>query len=322
LLGSLVMVRSSPRWSVTTQRGLTQWYGHVHLLREHALGQWCCVDRGTGRLLWERRLGRPNTIRGVTEGIIIASETRSDGPWTFDFGIYGIELATGAVLWTSHGDGGWGRFLRALDAIPGFTNELRDSPQHVTGAICRTEKGRLLDVATGHTLRRPPDQRPTPLEPHCDAHRLFSTGETRLAELGTLLLGAPGRGPVKGWTAEARGRFFLETPDGTTLWQFTVAEHRRFMEWNLGAFRLAGRFIYLVTADRPSTVPRPGARPGVHMRNGPALHELWTLDVESGEVLQRIPLGSAPSHVCRMEDLDDRSLLVSADRVLHLFERL
>lgn len=62
------MIESTPHWTFTARHPFTQSYGHVHLLPGHALGQWFCVDRDTGRLLWERSFTRPDSIRAVADG--------------------------------------------------------------------------------------------------------------------------------------------------------------------------------------------------------------------------------------------------------------
>ena len=40
-------------WTYSSPAKLTKMYGSVQLLEECALGQWCCIDRETGRLRWE-----------------------------------------------------------------------------------------------------------------------------------------------------------------------------------------------------------------------------------------------------------------------------
>src|SRR5262249_7436635 len=95
-------------------------------------------------------------VVGLTEDVAVASETRSDGPWTADFGCYGISLKTGDLLWASHAAGLWGRVLRLLDSVPFFTNDLRDTPARVRGNEVICNSGRVLDVHTGADLRRVP----------------------------------------------------------------------------------------------------------------------------------------------------------------------
>ncbi len=168
------MVNPTPQWSVTAHYSLTDWYGHVHLLPNKVLGQWICVDRLEGKILWEKRFARPNTICGVEQNVIVASEKRSDGPWTLDFGCYGISVETGKLLWTSHGQGSWGKLLRVCDFVPGSTNEFRDSPHHLENGECFCTSGRVLDVSTGADLRRvSPEEAQQHETPQSDAQRLY-----------------------------------------------------------------------------------------------------------------------------------------------------
>ncbi len=148
------MIESTPAWSFGSKKPLTKWYGHVHLLADCVVGQWFCADRTTGKLRWRGKLLRPNTILGFDSGVIVASEMRSDGLWTADFGCYGISLEDGRLLWTSHGSGLWGRIVRLLDFVPGFTNELRDTPHHVQNGKVFCNSGRVLDVKSGMLLHK------------------------------------------------------------------------------------------------------------------------------------------------------------------------
>ena len=93
-------------------------------------------------------------MAGIDSGVIVANETRSDGPWTAGFGCYGISLQNGRLLWTSHGSGLWGRFVRLLDYVPGFTNELRDTPEQVEDGKVYCRSGRVLDVTTGQLIEK------------------------------------------------------------------------------------------------------------------------------------------------------------------------
>jgi len=94
---------------------LTRWYGYVDYDGDYVTGQWFSLDADTGKEHGFRRFFRPNSVCGVDPDVIVAHETRSDGPWTFDFGIYGIHARSGELMWTSHDRGLWGRFLRCLD---------------------------------------------------------------------------------------------------------------------------------------------------------------------------------------------------------------
>ncbi len=151
-----VMIEPTPHWTFNARPTLTQWYGHVHLLPGHALGQWFCVDRDTGRLLWERSFTRPNSVSGVADDMIVATETVSRGPGTWSAGCYGISLADGRLLWESHGSEP-PEHAAADGEADGDADEARyawDSPSSVEGDECVCQSGRVISVRDGRLLRR------------------------------------------------------------------------------------------------------------------------------------------------------------------------
>jgi hypothetical protein len=320
------MLATPPRWTHSSKQPLTQWYGHVQLLPKHVLGQWACLERSTGQLLWARRLGRPNTVRGVGADVIVASEMRSDGPWTADFGVYGIDLETGKLLWTSHANGLWGRLVRGLDAVPMFTNELRDRPALVRATDCVTERGRVLDLKTGKRIGK--EFSPAPqhdVSKHL-ARALYMEGSCAL-EWGTLRLGSPeapravevnGRKQVQ----FSRGvlRLFLQTGSGQIPWTFTLEEHGCHCASNYFSYRLATPFVYVLVSDRPDHVPDP-RRGTPYVVPNAGRYQLWTIDARTGRIEQRVAITDSEQTRCRLEDVDEQALLVSAEDQLLCFER-
>jgi outer membrane protein assembly factor BamB len=93
------MIQEKPAWTYQTDKGLNQWYGNVATYEGRVLGQWFCLDAKTGDVLWEKDMEDPNTITGVSKGIIVATTTQSGGPWTASSGIYGLSLETGDLVW-------------------------------------------------------------------------------------------------------------------------------------------------------------------------------------------------------------------------------
>jgi hypothetical protein len=77
-----MLLDPEPLWSFAASKQLHLWYGHVHLLPEYAVGQSFVVNRNTGKCLWERQFQRANNIFEIVDGVILADEMRSDGPWT------------------------------------------------------------------------------------------------------------------------------------------------------------------------------------------------------------------------------------------------
>jgi hypothetical protein len=313
------MIEPTPQWSFDAGRAVYQWYGHVRILSDRVLGQWCCLDRETGRLIWQKNFWRPNTVRGVSEGVIVASETRHDGPWIADFGCYGICLETGDLLWTSHARGWWGRVVRFLDYVPEFTNELRDSPHHVVGREVVCVSGRVLDLLSGADLRRISRAEVARYEePHPAASHLPAGG------------GWNGRtkvqvGPSR-WLCQKR--LDEDRPAGGVQLHLLDESEAVLWEWNSRAtgLRVAGDFyscryaphphgppfVYLVASEEPNLKSDP-ARPHSAVWN-PTRYPLLSLDVAEGRVVGDTLVDEGRASECRIEDADDRGVLVSLDR--------
>lgn len=298
------MIDPSPRWEFAARYSLTRRYGHVRLLPDRVLGQWFCLDRPTGRRIWERRFFRPASVAGVSEGVVVATE---------EFGVYGISLATGRLLWTSHGTGLWGRFVRLLDFIPCFENELADAPHRVEGGECVCYSGRVVDVRTGRTLRR------VPRDEVRRTGRATVLRDERLGDDARLAFRS-GEGPNH-WV-RGKLRLRLLRIDGEVRWEFDVASTGR----HLQSYRFAPPsearrpFVYFVVSDEPNTTPHPTRRHYALPRR--TAYRLLTLDVAVGEIVQDIPLGEA-NRECRIEDADEAGLLVGADaKRLRYFERV
>lgn len=296
-----------PIWTYTPER-LRVWGAEVHLFPERVVGVlsgcvWFCLERSTGQLLWQRRgWGRANRIRGLSGNVLVATETRAnDGPWAADFGVYGLSLETGRLLWTSHAPGGWGRFVRLLDFVPGFTNELRDDPLRVDGEEILTSGGRLLEAATGKDVGRREVSKELELESRPFANRLLAAKEVPLDGLGTLVAGRPGEPEEPGVVGDTPLRFYLRSPEGEVRWQFEADREARIGEphyWGL-SFDCAPPFLYLAAADRPFDFDKGGSR-----------FRLLVLDLRSGEFVQDVPLGSREARFCEVEACDAANLLV------------
>ncbi len=297
------MIDPSPRWEFTARYSLTKRFGHVRLLPDRVIGQWFSLDRSTGRRIWERLFLRPETVVGVSERVVVASG---------EFGVYGICSDTGHLLWTSHGAGLWGTFVRLLDFVPYFKNELADTPHHVEGGECVCLSGRVIDVRTGTTLRRIPRDQVRRME-----------GAPLLPDIwvgdGARLSFRSGDGP----NHQVRGKLRLRMlrDDGLTAWEFDIASTGRHLQSYRYAPPSGARrpFVYFVVSDEPNTSRHPTQR-HVALPHRTAYH-LLTLDVTDGEIVQDILLGEADRE-SRIEDGDETGLLVSADgKQLRYFDR-
>lgn len=223
------------RWTYSSRRPLTQWYGQVEYYGRYVIGQWFALDADSGAEFWSRTFRRPTTICGCAQDIIVASETRSDGPWTFDFGVYGIEAGTGVLRWNNHGGGLWGQILRCCDFAPLFTNEFRDAPLRVTDKYVTTRRGRMLDVQTG---------REVPSVPSDDRHAIdFSTPMDSLYRDGLLSL--------DGRTIQVQGHgdaftVAVNDRDGQTRTRFAAGDHAMQVDGNFFSYRLQGNRIVMI----------------------------------------------------------------------------
>jgi hypothetical protein len=292
--GAMKMITA--RWTYTNPRGLTKWYGHVDYYGNYVIGQWFSLDADTGSEYWSRDIFRANTVFGVAHDVIVASETRSDGPWTVDFGIYGIDARTGELRWSSHGRGWWGRVLRLLDYVPGFTNELRDTPRKLTGDCIITFKGRTLDFQTGR-----------------DRSRVQAQHETNMGgDSPNLMLNLGQEVQVDGGTIKVeRGEdvtFLCLKPNGEVRWSFSAKSHMLFTS----SYRLHADRIYLILGDAPDHVPVNPTKPSV-VKPNPTNYQLGILDIASGRLTLCPLVGARDRTKCRIESIEKNRLLVSCD---------
>jgi hypothetical protein len=306
------VIDSTPSWTFTARYPLTQWYGHVHLLSSKVLGQWACFDRHDGSLVWEQGLWRPNTIVEIQDGIIVATEMRSDGPWTADFGCYGISLDTGKLLWTSHGSGWWGRFLRLLDFVPGFTNDLRDDPNFVQGQECFCNSGRIIDLHSGKDVRRIPrgdvDKSAPQASDDFALHYAKHNVEFLRVQVGEDRWLAHRRPEdVPGPTGFLASVFQLCLLDGgnSVIWFFDLAS----TGYKFGSYRYAAPFVYVVVSEGEEWRDHPTI-PQAVVPNPTRFHVL-TLELDSGTIAQDVLIDERQLTHCKLEDADSIGLVIS-----------
>lgn len=294
------------RWTYSSSRKLTQWYGNVGYYGQYVIGQWFVLDANTGSEYWSRTFFRPNTICGCSADTIVASETRSDGPWTADFGIYGIDAKTGALLWTNHARGAWGTLLRALDRVPGFTNDFRDSPARIVGECVATSRGRNLDIRTGQERQQSQENIVIQKEADSQAQILYKSGfqNGKPLELDGDTLKIQG----------ARDQFSVIRTDknGHVSWRFDAQEQSLHVDGNYYSHRYHDGRIYIILGDAPHYVPTPN-KPR-YVQENPANYQLGILDVKTGKCDQYpLNLGKHRKE-CRIEDVGNSRILISFDR--------
>jgi hypothetical protein len=288
-----------PRWTYSNLNNLTKWYGHVDYYGQYVIGQWFALNADTGTEYWSRRFFRPTTVFVCKYDVIVASETRSDGPWTGNFGIYGIDAKTGNLLWTNHGRGIWGKFLRCLDYVPKFTNEFRDVPIYSVDQYVFTERNRTIDIRTGREFPlpnvKPPKQHDRPDKKLYQNKSLEIDGDTVNVE-------------------GVRDDFMICRRDktGHDVWRFAAKDCSLYVAGNYYSYRLHYERIYIVVGDAPNYVPINDSNPW-HVKPNPANYQMGIVDVSSGE-FKLVPLLDAMHRKeCRIEAICDSRILVSCD---------
>lgn len=292
-----------PRWTYENSQYLYRWYGHVDYFGQYIMGQWFVLEAATGTELWARRFNRPNSILACEQDVIIASEMRSDGPWTADFGIYGIAAKTGDLLWTSHARGWWGKFLRCCDYIPAFTNDLRDPPRGIVNGRVITGRGRCLDVRTGVDVAEnysvpANNDNATPQRILYDKHVLDFDTDKIFVE-----------GPRDDF------KITRYDPNGREIWRLSCKERALYMDGNYFSYRYHEGRIYLILGDAPRTVPIKPSDPFVHKPNL-ANYQIGVLELTTGEC-RLAPLDHGQQRLeCRIEAIHQNRLLVSCDNTI------
>jgi outer membrane protein assembly factor BamB len=318
------MVHETPAWRYQTEHSLTLGYGHVHLLPNHVLGQWFCVERESGQVLWDSPVAEADSVVGVSEGVIIATESRMSGPGTYTYGVFAISLETGKLLWTSHFARRSGRGL--LEAAANwFGIDTVDYASGVRGSECITAAGRVLDLHSGKELRREPasagESWPAFWKLKPPGWHLYGRHPVECGSGRILRHGLPGAPKKEGVGPDGTFNCFLSDAQGQPLWSFDLAGTGHHIRGNFFSYRLSDGFVYMVVSDRPQSVPIDPAKPMI-VKDNPAHYSLWVLEVDSGNICQKFRLTGEETTNCRLEDIDDRALLLSCGKSALLFNRL
>jgi len=317
------MITNSPAWTFASKRPLTKWYGHVHLLPENVVGQWFCLIRRTGTVLWERNL-RPDEIVDIVDDVIVANERRRQHIGSLRYGCCGISLDTGKLLWTSYSSG----LKETLRRLTGWT----DCPVFVADQRVYCRSGRVLDLKTGTLLERVLEEGvEIPQSPESETTIL---GRSKSMDVPVRLKVTEGL-----WLShklEAKQnieltseeftksiwdfRLFLTDDRGEVCWTFDLAEtgyeicYCPYEE----KCRYSFPFMYLLVCEKRATKKEKG----VEVYNPSQFHVL-TLDVNTGQIIQDIRIFNEPKVQCRIEDIDEGGLLISdSDRNMLLLERI
>jgi hypothetical protein len=315
------MVHQEPAWRYKTQHSLTLGYAYVHLLANHVLGQWFCVERDTGRVLWDRPVAEADSVIGVSEGVIVATETKTSGPGTYTYGVFAISLETGELLWTSHIAKRDRRGLveRIFSAIGIDTS---DHATGVRGSECITAVGRVLDIHTGKELRRETDTGDWPAfwKATSPGKTLYGRHPVDCGSDRILRHGVPGAPKKEGGFPDGTFNLFLSDAQGQPLWSFDIASTGHHIRGNYFSYRFRESYVYMIVSDRPQSIPIDPRKP-LFVKDNPAQYFLWVLDVGSGNICQKIRITENETTRCNLEDIDERSVLLSCAQSAILFTR-
>jgi len=294
-----------PRWTYSNGRRLTQWYGNVDYYGPYVIGQWFALDADTGEELWSGSFRRATTVFGIAQGVIVASEMRSDGPWTIDFGIYGIDVKDGTLRWTNHGRGFWNTMCRLLDHVPGFTNELRDAPKFIAGDYLVTRKERVIDIRSGRQRHGIPVEVEAESD-NRDREQRFYDDKSISVENDDVLR-------VEGY----RNEFSITRNDkiGRQQWKFRAKDFESFVRGDYYSYRLVGENVLVILGDAPDCVPINPSKP-LYVKPNPANFRLGIVDVESGDCRVFALQQSRQRIACRIEAIQGSRLLISCDDAL------
>ena len=301
------MIVDKPSWRFTARDALTDWYGHVHLADGKAIGQWFCVDLQSGRRLWEHTFEGPNTICGISDGVIVATETKSGGPWTASFGAWGISVETGKLLWPARREVSWGR--RLLELLPGVGPPVPGTAVHVAGSLCFCEGGKVLNIRSGDVVggyATDPEEWRAKAEEKDASQNLYTGRSCRLDNGDVLSHGSE----------DDEGFHLLRiAPNGESRWHFDLGREGHFITGNYYSYRYRDGFVYMVVSDRYRELTFDPTKP----HDGH--YFLWTLDVQTGRLCQKVTIPDWAGE-CRIEDVDERHILVStANKMLFCYDR-
>lgn len=310
------MLHDEPVWTTVADHGLTQGYGHVRLMPDHVLGQWICIRRQTGKVLWTNNVARPNTVVGVANGVVIATERCAVGLMGSDsFDRYALDLETGSLLWTSHPTGTIGEATSARYWYPDCYDArgAAASPRLVEDGLCFCKDGRILDVVSGDERDRVSAEHVELREMRQPAGRATALyfSRFRLRRTAGILIGSGRRLSFRHQREDGELTFRLSGANDQELWAFNVTSTGYEVSHpNFHAFRLQGQFVYIVASEPLPPESRHAETP-VYTRI-PRVYHLLTLELERGTVCQAYRVGDTPLAVCQIEDVDERGLLLSS----------
>lgn len=295
------MIAQAPAWEHRSDRSLVQGYGYVQLIGPHVLGQWFCLERSSGRLLWQGDGHGMTDVSGHAHGIVVGTEMVSSGPGTYSRGCKAMRIATGALAWEATPPAPRGLFERFWRSFIIVT----EAVSFVDGDEVFLDSGRVLDLRSGTELRRIDKAKLGALSgAHWkarmddDAHR-FYVGEPVAFAGGLLKRGTPGEATPNTLDRTTPLAFYFERADGSIAWRHALDAGLQ-IDGNFHSYRWVPPSVLVIAAPRGDAAERA--------------YRLIEVDARDGSTRAEFALDEAPNADCRIEDADANDLLVSGRR--------
>jgi hypothetical protein len=273
------MIDNQPSWALDRPAGTRAWPDRVRLNGRFLLGQWYCLNRGDGSVVWERFLPGVNFITGVHDGTILCA-TIAPG-WKSGVGACAVRIADGEALWS--------------DAL---------SPVYLVGSTFVCKDGTVRDLRTARVI----GQRPALDE----FAALKASGSPDLAlRLSTLR----GNGPLELVAGifvaghPAAGEYTATSRDGRALWRYSPEEAGWYCGPSRGDRFVAPPYIYLLASRTPPCRHVDPKR----IEHVPTRRYWLALDVRLGKVVQEFDLGVWNGD-CAIDDVDEDGAILSFER--------
>ncbi|MBI3890328.1 MAG: hypothetical protein HY303_02210 [Candidatus Wallbacteria bacterium] len=151
-----MLLEQRPLWTAELQAG--QHGGrlsHARLLPAAVVGCWFALERATGRRLWSAAGLDADEIFGVGDDIVLGTRVSGAGATLETRGLWGVSLATGALLWRWPELGALAFAARAVRRLLGLAEPLSDGPLLLQGGRLYTRGRQVLDCRTGLVLGGP-----------------------------------------------------------------------------------------------------------------------------------------------------------------------
>ncbi len=288
--------------------------GHYLLLPRHVAGSWFAVDRETGRRLWSGVHAPPNGLLAATDDTLIGTEVRHHLQHQLKhldrFGIYGLDLNSGAYLWRDDRSSPLHRLRHACERFFGLPTNHRDEPLAVSKGKVFTRRKRVLDGRTGEVL--PPESAPAAEEPSRNGRDDPETRSRELLFQSVLPLDGSGIRLLRQFNPEdpldhltirdcsrpppGPGNLGAVDGSGALLWEHRPSAEEPGGLSRLAAFRIVGDHMILVDHLRPES--------------GEKTVGLRVLDLQSGGTVQCFPLPVNSEAAATIEAADGRGILI------------